>query len=276
MNRKKQKGITIIALIITIIVILILTAITVKATVDSGLFKHAKEATTKTNETMKKENEDIKKLGELLDEKIPEPTEPIKPTEEPNISIKINAKTDTTEILRVGEIVPIIITITNNGNVSLNEINILSTLHGSDGILNYTNLDGCILESSRTITKAILNVGETINIAADYIISREDAGSNISFKANVKASFNQNMLSEEAKSQEFRVERLYNLIIHYIYSTGEYAAPSHMAKVLEGEMFSCDSPIIEGYTPDFNFIRSDSSGMPAKDVEITVVYSQNS
>ena len=47
MQKKKlsQSGITLIALIITIIVMLILVAVTVKVAIDSGLFGHAKKAT---------------------------------------------------------------------------------------------------------------------------------------------------------------------------------------------------------------------------------------
>ena len=45
-NPKKQEGITLIALIITIIVMLILVAVTVNTAVNSGLFGHAKNATT--------------------------------------------------------------------------------------------------------------------------------------------------------------------------------------------------------------------------------------
>ena len=47
MNRGKEKGITLIALIITIIVMLILVAVAVRSAVSSGLFGHAKEATEK-------------------------------------------------------------------------------------------------------------------------------------------------------------------------------------------------------------------------------------
>lgn len=44
---ENNKGITLIALIITIIVMLILVAVTVRTVVNSGLFKHAKDATEK-------------------------------------------------------------------------------------------------------------------------------------------------------------------------------------------------------------------------------------
>lgn len=46
---KGQKGITLIALVITIIVMLILVAVTITMAINGGLFAKAKEAGTKTN-----------------------------------------------------------------------------------------------------------------------------------------------------------------------------------------------------------------------------------
>lgn len=46
---RSQKGITLIALVITIIVMLILVAVTITMAVNGGLFNYAKEAGTKTN-----------------------------------------------------------------------------------------------------------------------------------------------------------------------------------------------------------------------------------
>lgn len=49
MKKQNENGITLIALIITIIVMLILVAVTVTTVVQSGLFGHASDATTKWN-----------------------------------------------------------------------------------------------------------------------------------------------------------------------------------------------------------------------------------
>lgn len=56
---KSQKGITLIALVITIIVMLILVAVTITIAVNGGLFDYAKNASEKTNEAMANEQ----KLG---------------------------------------------------------------------------------------------------------------------------------------------------------------------------------------------------------------------
>jgi len=53
---KNQKGITLIALVITIIVMLILVAVSISVALNGGLFQHAKNAKTQTETEMTKEN----------------------------------------------------------------------------------------------------------------------------------------------------------------------------------------------------------------------------
>lgn len=54
---KKQRGITLIALVITIIVMLILVSVTITIAVNGGLFNYAKDAVTKTNQAKDAEQE---------------------------------------------------------------------------------------------------------------------------------------------------------------------------------------------------------------------------
>ncbi len=54
---KGQKGITLVALVITIIVMLILVGVSVTVALNGGLFDTAKDATTKTNDALVAENE---------------------------------------------------------------------------------------------------------------------------------------------------------------------------------------------------------------------------
>ena len=54
---RSQKGITLIALVITIIVMLILVAVTITMAVNGGLFNYAKEAAERTNNAIDSENE---------------------------------------------------------------------------------------------------------------------------------------------------------------------------------------------------------------------------
>lgn len=54
---KSQKGITLIALVITIIVMLILVGVTITMALNGNLFNYAKNATIKTNEAVQGEKE---------------------------------------------------------------------------------------------------------------------------------------------------------------------------------------------------------------------------
>lgn len=54
---RSEKGITLIALVITIIVMLILVAVTITMAVNGGLFNYAGEASTKTNNAVAAEQQ---------------------------------------------------------------------------------------------------------------------------------------------------------------------------------------------------------------------------
>ena len=62
MQNKKQKGITLIALIITIVILLILATITIDVAIDGKLFDTAKDAVDKTNDRISEEQETIDEL----------------------------------------------------------------------------------------------------------------------------------------------------------------------------------------------------------------------
>ena len=58
-NLKKEKGITLVALVITIIILLILAGITISTLTQNGLFEKAKEAKVRSEEAQKLENETL-------------------------------------------------------------------------------------------------------------------------------------------------------------------------------------------------------------------------
>ena len=68
---KAQKGITLVALIITIIVLLILAVVTINAVVDDGIIKHAKNATSKYEEKADEENTILDSYLAKIEENIP-------------------------------------------------------------------------------------------------------------------------------------------------------------------------------------------------------------
>ncbi len=97
-DKKKERGITLIALIITIIVMLILVTVTVTSAINGGIFKKAWEAVSKTKDSMKNEqdgiNELLAEMEKLGNWKDTPPAEAIPDEKEPVIDeIKIIAKT---------------------------------------------------------------------------------------------------------------------------------------------------------------------------------------
>ena len=67
---KNQKGITLIALVITIVVLLILAGVSINALFsDNGIIERAKDAQNKINEAEKMDLEAINELNNWLEEK---------------------------------------------------------------------------------------------------------------------------------------------------------------------------------------------------------------
>ena len=68
---KLEKGITLIALIITIVVLLILSVVTIGAIQESKIIAHAKNAATGYNDEKSKEESAIAGYESLIDSKLP-------------------------------------------------------------------------------------------------------------------------------------------------------------------------------------------------------------
>lgn len=75
-NLKNSKGITLIALVITIIVMLILVTVTIRVATDGALFNHAANATSRTRIEAEKENEILSGsiLGDSIEDIVAEQT----------------------------------------------------------------------------------------------------------------------------------------------------------------------------------------------------------
>ncbi len=172
----------------------------------------------------------------------------------------------------VGDVINYQITVTNTGNVTLHNVRVEDVLNGTEGSVTFTDLAGGILENS-TVVLPELAVGETANLRCEYTVARGDANASIGNRVEVTSDEGDDPSDDETDVTP--VENIYNLTIHYVYADGTTAAPDVTAQYLEGESFSYTSPTIEGYTPNFLFLRTDVQGMPAKDVELTVVYTAN-
>ena len=66
-NRKGSDGITLVALVVTIVILLILAGITIMYTMgDNSIFKKAQEAKNKTEEAIKSEQEYMKQVDNMI------------------------------------------------------------------------------------------------------------------------------------------------------------------------------------------------------------------
>ena len=66
----KQSGITLVALVITIIILLILAGIAISSLTQTGLFSKAQEAKQKTEEKTEEENTTLNEYEKKMDSKI--------------------------------------------------------------------------------------------------------------------------------------------------------------------------------------------------------------
>ncbi len=82
-NTGRIKGITLIALVVTIVVLLILAGVTITVVFgDNGILQLAKEAADKTNEAVKNDKEEIEELGDLIKDSVAGIKSPLKSKEE--------------------------------------------------------------------------------------------------------------------------------------------------------------------------------------------------
>lgn len=71
---KKQNGITLVALVITIIILLILAGISIAALSNQGLFQNATKAGEETNKAAKNEQNTLTEYETVLNEYLPNTT----------------------------------------------------------------------------------------------------------------------------------------------------------------------------------------------------------
>ncbi len=183
----------------------------------------------------------------------------------------------------VGDTIRYAITVASQANVTLENIIVTDQLTDATGVVTFTEVNGATVNADNTVTIAALAPGASVTLSCEYTITREDAGRNIINTASATTDpvvptdpENPDPIDpgeeESDPTDPAVIENLYNLTIHYVYAAGGTAAPDVTAQFLAGETFTYDSPAIDGYTPDYAFLRSSAEGMPARDVELTVVY----
>lgn len=270
-----KEGITLIALVITIIILIILASISIGAiSGERGIIKQAKEAKNMHEDAVSKEEKD---LQELVNEYKNALEENFIPNGKMGIEARIeNSKSE----YNVGETIYYTITISNNMNVKIENVCAEIVLSGVSGNITIVNADASSQDTENKVMIDFIEAGEKRTIQCKYVASRDDAGASTFMRVEVNAS--PIIYGEENKIFEIEtvtsettmvtVEPLYNLMIHYVYENGVTAASDVVATYLKGEFFNYNSPSINGYTPNYPTVHSGTDGMPAQDVEITVVY----
>ncbi len=168
-------------------------------------------------------------------------------------------------------------------NAALENIVVTDELTGAAGEVTFKSLpEGTALNDDNTVTIERLAQGDAVTLECEYVITRADAGSSIVNTAIADPDFvisadPENQIpvdpgDKEDSTEPVQIENIYKLIIHYVYVNGGVAAPDVTGQYLAGESFSYTSPAIAGYTPSIGLLRSDVQGMPAQDVELTIVY----
>ncbi|WP_251386706.1 DUF7507 domain-containing protein [Mediterraneibacter agrestimuris] len=170
----------------------------------------------------------------------------------------------------IGEVITYEIEVVNTGNVTLNNVVIMDNLNAAGRVTWADNIE--VNDDNEAIIDT-LAPGVEVTLECSYEVVRADAGNDL-VNAAIGDS-DETEPTEPSTTEPTEVEDTYTLTINYIYSDGTTAAPSVNAQYLEGETFGYTSPIISGYTADYAFVRTGAEGMPARDVVITVVYTEN-
>ncbi|MCI8400753.1 MAG: DUF11 domain-containing protein [Lachnospiraceae bacterium] len=187
--------------------------------------------------------------------------------------------TDSQTEYKVGDTIHYTITVTSQANVALRNVVITDQLSGASGTVVFAEQDGAVLNPDHTVTIEELAAGATVTLNCEYTTTREDAGSSIVNTAVAAADpvtgpSPVDPGEESGSTDPVTVESIYSLLIHYVYEDGTTAAEDVAARYLAGETFVYLSPEIEGYIPDYAFVRTEAAGMPAQNVEVTVVYTR--
>ncbi len=194
-------------------------------------------------------------------------------TDKPNPHITITKEVVNTPengtAYKVGEVIKYSIRVVNDGNLTLKDIVVSDPLTGDTW-----NIAELAPDAEKTF-----NAEYTVT-EADAENGKVDADGNETFSVvNTVTATGTSPDPDKPNPEvdpgevETPVEPLYTLTIHYQYTDGRTAAPDYVDKLHAGELFGpVYTPEIAGYTPDYAFIRSNEYGMPAQDVEITVVF----
>ena len=196
------------------------------------------------------------------------------PVEEkdPNLSVEktvINPQ----EQYQVGDTASYEIVVANTGNVTLENVVVEDILQGTNGEVTFKEVDGVVIDGNVATIESMAPKTE-VKLECSYEVTRADAGADLSNSVHVTSDTDETDPKQDT-TPATDVEDIYNLTINYLYEDNSVAATSVHAQYLKGESFGYASPVIDGFTPNFAFVRTGADGMPAQDVTVNVIYTAN-
>lgn len=276
--RKNSAGITLVALVITIIILIILASISIGAiSGEHGIIKQAKEAKNLHEDAVSKEEKDIQELVNEYEKSLEENFTP-----SGKIGIEASIENPKSEY-KAGETIYYTITISNNINTKIEDVCVEVIASVGTVYINITDAGANSQITDNKVMIDFLGQGEKRIIQCEYTVPSGYDGGSITLQAEVSASpiiygeENKTFEIETVKSEVTIInvpmqvpQSHYTLTIYYVYENGETAAEYFQREnLLEGDSYSVNSPVVDGYTPDQVVC---SGKMPARNVALTVVY----
>ena len=193
--------------------------------------------------------------------------------EDPRNSLKVTKTVlNRKDLYKVGDTIYYEITVKNTGNTTQRNLTLEDRLINSNGQVTFTSIGSGYWIGSEVHLDSLAS-GDTWILYCQYTVRTADEGKKITNSATVDSDNNPG--GETGETDGVDVEQRYSLTIHYVDTDGNPVAASYYGRFAEGEHFRVVSPALYWYETDIHVITSGEKGMPAKDLEYTVIYRRN-
>ena len=194
--------------------------------------------------------------------------EVVVPTVPENESLTVTKTTDVAAgtVVRTGDVINYTITVTNTGNVTVNNITVEDALTGNTG--------------ANAWTIASLAPGASQSFTTAYTVTLADAQSGSILNSAAASGTDESGIPTTGTGEVTTgTSDAYTLTIHYVYPDGTPASPDYVGTYRVGQGYNETSPTIAGYTPDyaayvgtFGYNADGTLWNPLQDIELTVTY----
>ncbi len=218
---------------------------------------------------------------------VPDKEETVIKKEVPSIAMskkRVLVEDEQTGPVKIGDTITYEITVLNNGKVTVNNVQVTDELTGFSETVDVLTPDGSkTFTTTYTVKETDVAAGKVINTAiasggttgggSGNGDNGGDNGGNGGSGNGGNGGGNVTVTTEAEETVE--VSQTFNLTIHYTDAEGNPIASDYTGSYKYGESFYVESPGVSGYTATYPYVASDGSGMPSKDVDVTVTYVKN-